>query len=79
MIKTLTSAQSRAGRALVSWSVRDLAEATGVHRNTISAFESGKTAPNSATLSVIRTALEEAGVAFIEENEGGSGVRFVNK
>ena len=73
---TLTSAQCRAGRALVNWSVRDLAETSAVHRNTISAFESGKTAPNAATLTVLRAALEGAGVVFIAENGGGAGVRL---
>lgn len=76
MLKTLTSAQCRAGRALVKWSVRDLAERSEVHRNTISAFETDQTAPNSSTLSVLRSALESAGVEFIPENGGGVGVRL---
>jgi transcriptional regulator with XRE-family HTH domain len=73
---TLTSAQLRAARGLVNWTTRDLAEKTGVHRNTISAFESGKSEPNSATIQVIARALESAGVEFIAENGGGAGVRL---
>ncbi|MER9171220.1 helix-turn-helix domain-containing protein [Mesorhizobium australicum] len=76
MLKTLTSAQSRAGRALVKWSVRDLSEKCGVHRNTISAFETDQTEPNGSTLTVLRQALETAGVEFIPENGGGAGVRL---
>ena len=76
MLQTLTSAQCRAGRALVKWSVRDLSEKCSVHRNTISAFETDQTAPNNSTLSVIRSALEAAGVEFIPENGGGAGVRL---
>ncbi len=73
---TLTSAQLRAARGLVDWTVRDLAEKTEVHRNTISAFESDKTTPNASTLAALRRALEAAGVEFIEENGGGPGVRL---
>ena len=49
---------------------------TRVHRNTISAFESDQTAPNSSTLAVLRAALEGDGVEFIAENGGGAGVRL---
>ncbi|RVD71379.1 MAG: helix-turn-helix transcriptional regulator [Mesorhizobium sp.] len=76
MLKTLTSAQCRAARALVKWSVRDLSEMCGVHRNTISALETDQSAPNNSTLAAIRTALESAGVEFIPENGGGAGVRL---
>ncbi|MFI0845551.1 helix-turn-helix domain-containing protein [Mesorhizobium sp. IMUNJ 23232] len=61
---------------MVKWSVRDLAEASAVHRNTISAFETDQTAPNNSTLAVLRGALEAAGVVFIDENSGGAGVRL---
>ena len=76
MLQTLTSAQCRAGRTLVKWSVRDLSAKCGVHRNTISAFETDLTAPNNSTLAVIRAALSVAGVEFIPENGGGAGVRL---
>jgi transcriptional regulator with XRE-family HTH domain len=76
MLMTLTSAQLRAARGLVNWTVRDLSEKSAVHRNTISAFETDRTQPNPATLTVLRQALEEAGVEFIAENGGGPGVRL---
>ena len=76
MPNDMTSAQLRAARGLVNWTVRELAERAGVHRNTISAFEGQSTEPNPATLSVIRSALESAGVEFIAENGGGAGVRL---
>ena len=56
--------------------VRDLASAANVHRNTISAFEAGNSGPNHSTLSAVRLALEAAGVEFIPENGGGPGVRL---
>jgi transcriptional regulator with XRE-family HTH domain len=76
MHATLTNAQLRAARGLVNWTTRDLAEKTSVHRNTISAFESGKSSPNSATLQTLARALEAAGVIFVEENGEGPGVRL---
>jgi DNA-binding XRE family transcriptional regulator len=63
-------------RAALNWTVRDLAEATGLHRNTITNIEVGRYAGDLETLSKIRKALEAAGVEFIDENGGGPGVRL---
>lgn len=75
MSETLTSAQLRAARSLVGWTVRDLAEKTGIHRNTISAIEGG-VEPRNSTSFVLRHHLEAAGVIFIDENGEGPGVRL---
>ncbi|NQW11405.1 MAG: helix-turn-helix transcriptional regulator [Alphaproteobacteria bacterium] len=72
----MTSAQLRAARGLLSWTVRDLAERAGVHRNTITNIETGRFVGGVDTLSIIRRALEAAGVEFIAENGGGPGVRL---
>jgi transcriptional regulator with XRE-family HTH domain len=64
------------GRAAVNWTVRQLAEAAGVHRNTISNIEVGRYAGDPATLTAIEGALRRAGVEFIDENGGGPGVRL---
>ncbi|KPH80674.1 hypothetical protein AE618_13125 [Bosea vaviloviae] len=63
-------------RAALNWSLADLASAAGVHRNTISNFETGKYAGDQEKLAVMRAALEAAGVVFIPENGGGPGVRL---
>jgi transcriptional regulator with XRE-family HTH domain len=63
-------------RAALNWTVRDLAEAAALHRNTITNIETGKYAGDSATLSAIEAVLKRAGVEFIEENGGGPGVRL---
>jgi transcriptional regulator with XRE-family HTH domain len=55
-------------RAALYWSVEQLAEAAGVHRNTISNFETGKYAGDPETRAAIKRALEAAGVVFTEEN-----------
>ena len=69
-------AQVRMARAALNWSLADLANAAGVHRNTISNFETGKFAGDQDKLAAIRAALESAGIEFIPENGGGAGVRL---
>jgi transcriptional regulator with XRE-family HTH domain len=69
-------AQVRMARAALNWSLQQLAEAAGVHRNTISNFETGKYGGRPEALDAIRAALEAAGVEFIAENGGGPGVRL---
>ncbi len=63
-------------RAALDWTVRDLAEASRLHRNTITNIETGKYAGDAATLAAIELVLERAGVEFIDENGGGPGVRL---
>jgi transcriptional regulator with XRE-family HTH domain len=63
-------------RAALNWTVRDLAEATGLHRNTITNIEVGRYAGDAATLATIEGVLRSAGVEFIDENGGGPGVRL---
>lgn len=55
-------------RAALGWTVRDLADATGLHRNTISNIETGRTVADPATLRTIEGALTRAGIHFIGEN-----------
>ena len=63
-------------RAALNWTVRQLADATGLHRNTISNFESGRYAGDPQTLATIEKVLVKVGVEFIDENGGGPGVRL---
>ena len=72
----VTSAQVKMARAALDWTVRDLAEATGFHRNTINNIEVGRYNGDPATLQMIEKVLEAAGVEFIDENGGGPGVRL---
>jgi DNA-binding XRE family transcriptional regulator len=72
----VTGAQVRMARAALDWTVRDLAEATGLHRNTINNIEVGRYGGDPKTLEVIESRLMAAGIEFIEENGGGAGVRF---
>ena len=72
----MTSAHVRMARAALNWTVRDLAAATGLHRNTITNIEVGRYAGDPATLNLIKETLIREGVVFIDENGGGPGVRL---
>jgi len=72
----VTSAQVRMARAALNWTVRDLANATGLHRNTVTNIEVGRYAGDPDSLALIEEALRTAGIDFIDENGGGSGVRL---
>ena len=72
----VTNAQVRMARAALNWTVRDLAEATGLHRNTITNIEVGRYAGDPNSISMIKAVLQKAGVQFIAENGGGPGVRL---
>ena len=72
----VTSAQVRMARGALNSSVRDLAEAAGIHRNTVTNIETGRYAGDAETLAAIVGALKRAGVDFIAENGGGPGVRL---
>jgi DNA-binding XRE family transcriptional regulator len=63
-------------RAALNWTVRDLAEATGLHRNTITNIEVGRYLGDPETLSLIKSIFTREGVQFIDENGGGAGVRL---
>ena len=72
----VTSAQVRMARAALNWTVRDLAEATGLHRNTVTNIEVGRYVGDPETLAKIEIVMKRAGVEFIDENGGGAGVRL---
>jgi predicted transcriptional regulator len=77
----LTAEQIRAGRALLRWEQRRLAEAAEISLETVKRLEGmdGPVAAHSGTVSAIEQALEKAGVEFIPENGGGPGVRLAKK
>src|SRR3984893_9640050 len=68
--------QVRMARALLNWSLDQLAEASGVHRNTISNFETSKYAGDPEKLAAVKRALASHGVIFVDENGEGAGVRL---
>jgi transcriptional regulator with XRE-family HTH domain len=73
--------QVKAARALLGWSQEELAAAAEVSIPTVKRLEAadGPLGGRAETVSKIRTALELAGVEFINENGGGPGVRLRKK
>ena len=72
-----TAAQLRAARALLAWSMEELAERSGVSSRTIRRAEETEQAVAVRTLRRLATAFEAAGIEFIgENNDRGAGVRF---
>jgi transcriptional regulator with XRE-family HTH domain len=72
----MTPAQCRAARGMLNWTQDKLAEAARVSVITVRNFELGKSAPQRSTLYLLQQAFEAAGIEFISENGGGSGVRW---
>jgi transcriptional regulator with XRE-family HTH domain len=76
----MTPLLCRTARTLVNLSQAELAERAGISPLSVRNYEGEKTEPSYKTWRAIRTALEQAGVQFIDENEasagGGPGVRL---
>jgi len=67
----LTSAQIRAGRAFLNWSVRELSEVSGVSATTIKRMEAnGSDTVRKANVDAVRRTLEEHGIAFTTSSNG---------
>lgn len=72
----ITPAQCRMARAALAIGVRELAALADVSSMTVTRFENGRSAGYPETLQKVRSALESAGVIFVEENGDGPGVRL---
>lgn len=73
--QAMTPAQSRAARGLLNWNQDDLAKAAHVSSVTVRNFENGKSAPQRATLNVMRAAFEADGVEFTNGDQPGVRLR----
>lgn len=70
----LTRDQVRMARTALRWTIKDLAEHSGITPQTVTRFENGANATLD-TLMKIKTAFERAGVTWVPENGGPAGVR----
>ena len=64
----VTSAQVRMARAALNWTVRELAAATGLHRNTIINIEVGRYGGSEESQALIEVAFRKAGVVFLPQD-----------
>jgi len=60
----LTPELCRAGRALLTWTQRDLADRAQTAVSTIADFERGKRSPIAQSIAALETALKEGGLSF---------------
>jgi transcriptional regulator with XRE-family HTH domain len=74
----VTGAQLRAARALVRMEQEKLAASAGISAATIRNLENSEGPLNArtGTLRALQHALEEAGVVFLGDDDGGPGVRL---
>ena len=74
----ITAEQIRAGRALARLDQAELAKRAGISVETVKRLERlrGPISANTMTETAIRKVFADVGVAFIDENGGGFGVRF---
>lgn len=73
----LTPSICRGARALLGWTIEQLAEASGAGVSTIISFESGQRVPIRSNRVAIERALAEAGVIFLEADmNDGRGLKL---
>ena len=73
----MTVEQLRAARGLLGWSQSKLASRAELSLPTVKRFEAnGEIRVSGEARAKLKSALEAAGVEFIEENGGGPGVRL---
>jgi transcriptional regulator with XRE-family HTH domain len=64
---TASPRQIKAARALLGWTMEDLAEASGVARSTVADYErSGRTVKTSTATTMVE-AMESVGVVFLSD------------
>jgi PAS domain S-box-containing protein len=66
--------QIRAARAILGWSARQLAEASGISLSSVRRIEEAQS-HDSRMLAAVRSTLEQAGVEFLSSPDGQGGVR----
>ena len=71
----MTPERASAARALLGWSRSDLARQVNVSERIIGKYENGLSASH-LNRGLLRATFEAAGVIFVEENDGGPGVRL---
>ncbi|WP_105403447.1 helix-turn-helix transcriptional regulator [Neorhizobium sp. T7_12] len=72
----ITNGQIRAARALLNWKQTDLAAAAKLSEMSVKNIERGDTDSRMSTMQAVRSALEAAGIIFIDSNGNGPGVRL---
>ncbi len=61
---------------MLGWKQTDLAAAAGLSEMSVKNVEKGQKDSRMSTIQSIRSALESAGIIFIDQNGNGPGVRL---
>lgn len=61
---------------MLDWKQTDLAAASGLSEMSVKNVEKGQKDSRMSTIQSIRSALESAGIIFIDQNGNGPGVRL---
>lgn len=69
----MTPAQLRMARSALKIGVRELAEMADVTTATITRYENERGGLNQTTVGKLRTALEAAGITFLDEGDTSNG------
>ncbi len=73
----LTPSLCRSARALLGWTVEQLAATSGVGVSTILSYEAGQRVPIRSNYTAMQQALSEAGVIFLEADvDSGRGLKL---
>jgi PAS domain S-box-containing protein len=74
----LTGAQMRGARGMLNWSVKQLAQQTGISSAIIRRFEESNDSPQmpDETMDILRKTLSDAGIDFLFPQVGKPGVRL---
>ncbi len=73
----ISPAQMRAARAMLDWSMVDLAEKARVSISTVKRFEDGQGAP--ASIAMMWDALRTEGIQFLDDDGNGCGLRMQSR
>lgn len=73
---TISPSQCRAARGFLNWTQTELAAAAKVSKPTVADFERGARSPHPNNVDAIRSALEAAGITFLNDDGRGPGVRY---
>ena len=79
-MSTITPAQIRGARAMLDWSLTDLAKAAEVSVSTVKRLGDGR--PDIVSpmkVGQIRVALELAGIEFLGDEGSGPGMRLISR
>jgi transcriptional regulator with XRE-family HTH domain len=75
-VDKITADQCRGARALLDMTQPQLASASELGLSTVVDFERSRRPVSREAIQAMRSALERAGIEFIDENGGGPGVRL---